>query len=247
MSVSIKPLEDRIVIKQVEAEQTTASGLVIPDTAKEKPQEGEVVAVGPGRIDDNGNRVPLDVAVGDKVIYSKYGGTEVKYGGDDCSCCRPATCSRSSSASSRTPMGGAPRALPGAFGLSAWSSRNRTRAMAPQPSRAAGLVSCWPRTALGLPAGLFPAARASRAVRDRRLAHPVLAGVLRSCLTVTQGRGGSAIPRHRAVLSPSRSPVCSLRNWQVYVVAVVRARGRGGSRVLHQPDLHGAARRDRPA
>ena len=67
MSVSIKPLEDRIVIKQVEAEQTTASGLVIPDTAKEKPQEGEVVAVGPGRIDDNGNRVPLDVAVGDKV------------------------------------------------------------------------------------------------------------------------------------------------------------------------------------
>jgi chaperonin GroES len=83
VSVSIKPLEDRIVIKQVEAEQTTASGLVIPDTAKEKPQEGEVVAVGPGRIDDNGNRVPLDVAVGDRVIYSKYGGTEVKFGGDD--------------------------------------------------------------------------------------------------------------------------------------------------------------------
>ena len=79
MSVSIKPLEDRIVIKQVEAEQTTASGLVIPDTAKEKPQEGEVVAVGPGRIDDNGNRVPLDVAEGDVVIFSKYGGTEVKY------------------------------------------------------------------------------------------------------------------------------------------------------------------------
>ncbi len=83
MSVSIKPLEDRIVIKQVEAEQTTASGLVIPDTAKEKPQEGEVVAVGPGRIDDNGNRIPLDISVGDKVIYSKYGGTEVKYGGED--------------------------------------------------------------------------------------------------------------------------------------------------------------------
>ena len=83
MSVSIKPLEDRIVIKQVEAEQTTASGLVIPDTAKEKPQEGEVVAVGPGRIDDNGNRVPLDVAVGDRVIYSKYGGTEVKFGADE--------------------------------------------------------------------------------------------------------------------------------------------------------------------
>ena len=83
MSVSIKPLEDRIVIKQVEAEQVTSSGLVIPDTAKEKPQEGEVVAVGPGRIDDNGNRVPLDVAVGDRVLYSKYGGTEVKYDGQE--------------------------------------------------------------------------------------------------------------------------------------------------------------------
>jgi chaperonin GroES len=83
VSVSIKPLEDRIVIRQVEAETTTASGLVIPDTAKEKPQEGDVVAVGPGRIDDNGNRVPLDISVGDKVIYSKYGGTEVKYDGED--------------------------------------------------------------------------------------------------------------------------------------------------------------------
>ena len=83
MSVSIKPLEDRLVIKVVEAEQTTASGLVIPDTAKEKPQEGEVLAVGPGRVDDNGNRVPLDVNVGDKIIFSKYGGTEVKYGGDE--------------------------------------------------------------------------------------------------------------------------------------------------------------------
>ena len=83
MSVAIKPLEDRIVIRQFEAEQVTASGLVIPDTAKEKPQEGEVVAVGPGRIDDNGNRVPLDVAVGDKVIYSKYGGTEVKVEGEE--------------------------------------------------------------------------------------------------------------------------------------------------------------------
>ena len=83
MSVTIKPLEDRIVIKAVEAEQTTASGLVIPDTAKEKPQEGIVTAVGPGRVDDNGNRVPLDVAVGDKVIFSKYGGTEVKYDGED--------------------------------------------------------------------------------------------------------------------------------------------------------------------
>ena len=84
MSISIKPLEDRIVIRQVEAEQTTASGLVIPDTAKEKPQEGEVIAVGPGRVDDNGNRIPVDVKVGDVVIYSRYGGTEVKYDGQEC-------------------------------------------------------------------------------------------------------------------------------------------------------------------
>ena len=71
---NIKPLEDKT---------TTASGIVIPDTAKEKPQEGKVLAVGPGRIDDKGNRVPLDVAVGDVVIYSKYGGTEVKYNGEE--------------------------------------------------------------------------------------------------------------------------------------------------------------------
>ncbi|HQY34613.1 MAG TPA: co-chaperone GroES [Actinotalea sp.] len=83
MSVSIKPLEDRVVVRTLEAEQTTASGLVIPDTAKEKPQEGEVLAVGPGRVDDKGQRVPLDVAVGDTVIYSKYGGTEVKYAGEE--------------------------------------------------------------------------------------------------------------------------------------------------------------------
>ena len=83
MSVNIKPLEDRLVVKPLDPEQTTASGLVIPDTAKEKPQEGEVLAIGPGRIDDNGNRVPLDVAVGDRVLYSKYGGTEVKFGADD--------------------------------------------------------------------------------------------------------------------------------------------------------------------
>ena len=83
VSINIKPLEDRIVVQSLEAEQTTASGLVIPDTAKEKPQEGEVLAVGPGRIDDNGNRVPLDISVGDKVIYSKYGGTEVKLSGEE--------------------------------------------------------------------------------------------------------------------------------------------------------------------
>ena len=80
--VTIKPLEDRVVVQANEAETTTASGLVIPDTAKEKPQEGEVVAVGPGRFED-GARVPLDVAVGDTVIYSKYGGTEVKFGGEE--------------------------------------------------------------------------------------------------------------------------------------------------------------------
>ena len=83
MATTIKPLEDRVLVLPLEAEQTTASGLVIPDTAKEKPQEGKVVATGPGRIDDNGNRVPLDVAVGDRVLYSKYGGTEVKFGADE--------------------------------------------------------------------------------------------------------------------------------------------------------------------
>jgi chaperonin GroES len=81
--VVLKPLEDRIVVKPLEAEQVTASGLVIPDTAKEKPQEGEVLAVGPGRVDDSGKRIPLDVSVGDKVLYSKYGGTEVKYSGEE--------------------------------------------------------------------------------------------------------------------------------------------------------------------
>lgn len=83
MSVSIKPLEDRIVVRPLEAEQTTASGLVIPDTAQEKPQQAEVVAVGPGRVDDNGNRVAIDLKVGDVVLYSKYGGTEVKLSGED--------------------------------------------------------------------------------------------------------------------------------------------------------------------
>jgi chaperonin GroES len=82
MGVSLQPLEDRIVVKPGEGEEMTASGLVIPDTAKEKPQEGEVIAVGPGRFED-GARVPLDVKPGDTVIYSKYGGTEVKVGGED--------------------------------------------------------------------------------------------------------------------------------------------------------------------
>jgi chaperonin GroES len=81
--VVLKPLEDRIVVEPLEAEQVTASGLVIPDTAKEKPQEGKVLAVGPGRFDDKGARVPVDVQVGDVVLYSKYGGTEVKYSGQE--------------------------------------------------------------------------------------------------------------------------------------------------------------------
>src|SRR5438876_8771158 len=81
---SLKPLDDRIVVKPSEEEETTASGLVIPDTAKERPQEGEVIAVGPGRFNEAGTeRVPMDVKAGDKVIYSKYGGTEVKIEGDD--------------------------------------------------------------------------------------------------------------------------------------------------------------------
>jgi len=82
VSVSIKPLEDRVLVQPLEAEQTTASGLVIPDTAKEKPQEGKVLAVGPGRFED-GKRLPLDIAEGDIVVYSKYGGTEVKYNGEE--------------------------------------------------------------------------------------------------------------------------------------------------------------------
>jgi chaperonin GroES len=80
--VTIKPLEDRIVVQANEAETTTASGIVIPDTAKEKPQEGTVIAVGPGRFED-GQRIPLDVKEGDVVVYSKYGGTELKYGADE--------------------------------------------------------------------------------------------------------------------------------------------------------------------
>ena len=84
MSVAIKPLEDRILVQPLDAEQTTASGLVIPDTAKEKPQEGKVLAVGPGRFDEDGEkRIPMDINVGDVVVYSKYGGTEIKFEGED--------------------------------------------------------------------------------------------------------------------------------------------------------------------
>ena len=82
--MNLQPLEDRIVVRTAEAEETTASGLVIPDTAKEKPQQGEVLAVGPGRrAEQTGDLVPLDIAVGDVVVYSKYGGTEINIEGED--------------------------------------------------------------------------------------------------------------------------------------------------------------------
>src|SRR2546423_8645077 len=82
--MNLKPLEDRIVVRPNEAEQTTVSGIVIPDTAKEKPQQGEVLAVGPGRrSEQTGDLIPLDVKVGDTVVYSKYGGTEIVIDGED--------------------------------------------------------------------------------------------------------------------------------------------------------------------
>ena len=84
MAVQIKPLEDRILVEVLDAETKTASGLVIPDTAKEKPQEGKVIAVGPGRFDEDGEkRIPIDIKTGDTVVFSKYGGTEVSYDGKD--------------------------------------------------------------------------------------------------------------------------------------------------------------------
>ena len=82
--MKLQPLDDRIVVRPSEAEEKTASGLVIPDTAKEKPQQGEVLAAGPGRRAENtGELIPLDVKVGDKVVYSKYGGTEIKVSGEE--------------------------------------------------------------------------------------------------------------------------------------------------------------------
>lgn len=80
MSMNLKPLGDRLVIEPQQREQTTTSGLVLPETATEKPQQGEVVAAGPGRRDEDGKRISMDVAVGDIVLYAKYGGTEVKIG-----------------------------------------------------------------------------------------------------------------------------------------------------------------------
>ena len=78
MSINIKPLGDRVVVEPIEKEQTTASGIILPETAKEKPQEGNVLAIGAGRRDEDGERIPMDVAVGDSVLFAKYAGTEVK-------------------------------------------------------------------------------------------------------------------------------------------------------------------------
>lgn len=76
--MKIRPLADRVVVKRIEEEEVKKGNIIIPDTAKEKPQKGEVIAVGPGRVDEKGNRVPMEVKVGDKVIFSKYAGSEVK-------------------------------------------------------------------------------------------------------------------------------------------------------------------------
>ena len=82
--MKLKPLGDRVIVKAIEEDEArTASGIVIPDTAKEKPQLGEVLAVGPGELNDEGDRIPMDVSIGDTVVYSKYGGTELKYKGED--------------------------------------------------------------------------------------------------------------------------------------------------------------------
>lgn len=81
--VGLRPLDDRVVVQALEQEETTESGLVIPDTAKEKPQQGEVLAVGPGAVSQTGERIPLDLEEGDTVVYSKYGGTEIKLDGEE--------------------------------------------------------------------------------------------------------------------------------------------------------------------
>lgn len=80
--MKLKPLGDRLVVKPKETEETTASGIILPETAKEKPQQGEVLAVGPGRRDEDGDRIEMDVAIGDVVLYAKYAGTEIKVDGD---------------------------------------------------------------------------------------------------------------------------------------------------------------------
>lgn len=80
---SIKPLQDRIIVKRFQSEEKTASGIIIPDSAKEKPMEGEIIAVGPGRTYDNGNKMEMTVKVGDKVLFAKYAGTEIKFDGEE--------------------------------------------------------------------------------------------------------------------------------------------------------------------
>ena len=80
--IKLKPLGDRLVIEAIEQDETTASGILIPETAKEKPQEGNVLAAGPGRLDDSGKRIAMEVKVGDRVLYAKYGGTEIKLEGN---------------------------------------------------------------------------------------------------------------------------------------------------------------------
>ena len=81
--MKLKPLGDRLIVQAIEEEETTSSGIVLPDTAKEKPQKGKVLAVGDGKLDEDGKRIPLDVKKGDEVLYSKYGGTEIKVEGED--------------------------------------------------------------------------------------------------------------------------------------------------------------------
>ena len=83
MAATLKPLGDRLVVEPIEAEETTASGILLPETAKEKPQEGKVIAAGPGKLDDSGKRVEMEVKVGDIVLYAKYAGTEIKLDGND--------------------------------------------------------------------------------------------------------------------------------------------------------------------
>jgi chaperonin GroES len=79
--MKLKPLNDRVIVTRVEKEQKTAGGIIIPDTAKEKPQEGKIVAAGPGKLDDKGNRIPMEVKEGDRILFSKYAGTEIKING----------------------------------------------------------------------------------------------------------------------------------------------------------------------
>ncbi|MBI2855144.1 MAG: co-chaperone GroES [Chloroflexi bacterium] len=83
MAIKVQPLADRVLVKPAPREEVTKSGIVLPDTAKEKPQEGDVVAIGPGRVDEKGNRIPMEIKKGDKIIYAKYAGTEIKVDGDD--------------------------------------------------------------------------------------------------------------------------------------------------------------------